>query len=46
MLIDIAINGKRLRIMMNSNVLENFIATRYANYHELFIQRKNVVYRL
>ena len=46
MLIDIAINEKRLRIMMNLNVSKNFLATRYANYHELFIQRKNVVYRL
>ena len=46
MLIDIAINEKRLRITMNSNTLKNFIATRYTNYYELFIQRKNVVYRL
>ena len=46
MLMSIAINEKRLRIMMNSNVSKNFIVTRYANYHELFIQRKNVVYRL
>ena len=46
MLIDIAINEKRLRIIMNSNVLKKLIATRYTSYHELFIQRKNVVYRL
>ena len=46
MLIDIAINKKRLRIMINSNVSKSFIATRYTNYHELLIQRKNVVYRL
>ena len=46
MLIDIAMNEKRLQIMMNSNASENFIVTRYANYQELFIQRKNVVYRL
>ena len=45
-LINIAINEKQLRIMINSNVSKNFITTRYANYHELFIQRKNVVYRL
>ena len=46
MLIDIAINEKQLRIMINSNASRNFITTRYANYHELFIQRKTVVYRL
>ena len=43
-LIDIAINKKRLRIMINSSPLKDFIATRYANYHELFIQRKKVIY--
>ena len=46
MLIDIAINEKRLQIMINSSASKNFITTRYANYHELFIQRKNVEYRL
>ena len=46
MLIDVVINEKRLRIRMNLNVSKNFLATRYANYHKLFIQRKNVVYRL
>ena len=46
MLIDIAINKKRLRIMMSSSVSKIFILTRYANYHKLFIQQKNVVYRL
>ena len=46
MLIDIAINEKRLRIMTNWNASESFITTRYAHYYELFIQRKNVIYRL
>ena len=40
MLIDIAINEKRLRIIMNSSVSRNFITTRYTNYHELFIHEK------
>ena len=44
--INININEKSSRIMINSNASENFLATRYANYRNLFIRRKNVVYLL
>ena len=46
MQINININEKRSRIMINSNASENFLATRYVNYRNLFIRRKNVVYSL
>ena len=46
LMIDVQIKEKRLRIMINSSVSENFIVTRYTDYHELFIQRKTVVYSL
>ena len=46
MQINISINEKRSRTMINSGASENFLATRYANYRNLFIRRKNVVYSL
>ena len=46
MQINIRINEKRSRIMINSNASENFLTTRYANYRNLFIRRKNIVYSL
>ena len=45
-MINIQIKKKRLRIMIDSNASKNFIVTRYADYHELFIQRKTIVYSL
>ena len=45
-MINVQIEERRLRIMINSSASENFIATRYTDYHELSIQRKTVVYPL
>ncbi len=44
--IDIEINKKWLRAMIDSSATENFMTTRYARYHELFMQRKTVSYLL
>ena len=45
-MIDITLNDRKLRIILNSNVLENFVAKRYTHYHDLFIRRKTIVYLL
>ena len=45
-MINIILNGKKLQIMLNSNVSKNFVAEKYVHYHDLFIRRKTVVYLL
>ena len=32
--------------MLNLNVSKNFVAERYTHYHDLFVQRKTIVYSL
>lgn len=46
MQIDIRINGKQSRAMVDSGASGNFLATRYASYRNLPIRRKDVVYPL
>ena len=45
-MINIQIEKRQLRTMINSSASKNFIVTRYTDYHELPIQRKTVVYPL
>ena len=45
-IINITLNNKKLRIILNSNVLENFVAEKYTHYHDLFVRRKTIVYSL
>ena len=45
-IINITLNDKKLQIILNSNASKNFVAERYAHYHNLFIRRKTVVYLL
>ena len=46
LMVNVQIEGRQLRAMVDSGASGNFIATRYADYHELPIQRKTVVYPL
>ena len=45
-MIDITLNNRRLRAMLDSGASGNFVAERYAHYHNLPIRRKTVVYPL
>ena len=45
-MIDVTLNNKKLQTMLNSSVSENFVAKKYAHYHNLSIRRKTVVYSL
>ena len=46
MIISINLNDRRLRIILNSSALENFVAEKYTHYHDLFVRRKTIVYLL
>ena len=46
MMIDITLNDKRLRVILNSNASKNFVAEKYAHYHDLSVRRKTIVYSL
>ena len=45
-MINIILNDRKLRIMLNLNASENFVAEKYTHYHNLFVRRKTIVYLL